>query len=104
MQVSQELEEAARLGGANWFQTVRHILLPLIKRGALYAWIVAFLSAFPELSASILLRNIGTDVVATAILDRILHHSTTINIKGNSYRLREKVKAGLIREPEVEES
>ena len=69
MQVSQELEEAARLGGANWFQTVRHILLPLIKRGALYAWIVAFLSAFPEISASILLRNIGTDVVATAILD-----------------------------------
>jgi iron(III) transport system permease protein len=69
MQVSQDLEEAARLGGANWFQTVRHILLPLIKRGAVYAWIVAFLSAFPEISASILLRNIGTDVVATAILD-----------------------------------
>ncbi len=69
MQVSQELEEAARLGGANWFQTVGYILLPLIKRGALYAWIVAFLSAFPEISASILLRNIGTDVVATAILD-----------------------------------
>lgn len=69
MQISQDLEEAARLGGANWFQTVRHILLPLIKRGALYAWIVAFLSAFPEISASILLRNIGTDVVATAILD-----------------------------------
>ena len=69
MQVSQDLEEAARLGGANWFQMVGHILLPLIKRGALYAWIVAFLSAFPEISASILLRNIGTDVVATAILD-----------------------------------
>jgi iron(III) transport system permease protein len=69
MQVGQELEEAARLGGANWFQTVWHILLPLIKRGALYAWIVTFLSAFPEISASILLRNIGTDVVATAILD-----------------------------------
>ena len=46
----------------------------------------------------------GDPVIATAILDRILHHSTTINIKGNSYRLREKVKAGLIREPEVEES
>jgi iron(III) transport system permease protein len=69
MQVSQDLEEAARLGGANWFQTVWHILLPLVKRGALYAWIVAFLSAFPEISASVLLRNIGTDVVATAILD-----------------------------------
>ena len=42
-------------------------------------------------------------MIATAILDRILHHSTTINIKGNSYRLREKVKAGLIREPGEEQ-
>jgi DNA replication protein DnaC len=46
----------------------------------------------------------GDPVIATAILDRILHHSTTVNIKGNSYRLKEKVKAGLIREPEPEEN
>ena len=46
----------------------------------------------------------GDSVIATAILDRILHHSTTINIKGNSYRLKEKVKAGLIHEPEIEPS
>lgn len=32
-------------------------------------------------------------VVASAILDRILHHSTTINIKGNSFRLKERKKA-----------
>ncbi len=35
-------------------------------------------------------------VLATAILDRLLHHSTTLNIKGESYRLREKRKAGLL--------
>jgi DNA replication protein DnaC len=35
-------------------------------------------------------------VLATAILDRLLHHATTINIKGESYRLREKRKAGLL--------
>ena len=29
-------------------------------------------------------------VLATAILDRLLHHATTVNIKGESYRLREK--------------
>src|SRR5512138_992531 len=29
-------------------------------------------------------------VLATAILDRLLHHATTVNIKGDSYRLREK--------------
>jgi DNA replication protein DnaC len=36
-------------------------------------------------------------VIASAILDRLLHHATTVNIKGDSYRLREKRKAGLMR-------
>lgn len=30
-------------------------------------------------------------VIVTAILDRLLHHSVVINIKGNSYRLKGKV-------------
>jgi len=30
------------------------------------------------------------DIIASAILDRLLHHSTVINIKGDSYRLKEK--------------
>jgi DNA replication protein DnaC len=34
-------------------------------------------------------------VLATAMLDRLLHYSTTINIRGESYRLREKRKAGV---------
>jgi len=33
-------------------------------------------------------------VIVTAFLDRLLHHSVVINIKGNSYRLREKVGKG----------
>ena len=41
----------------------------------------------------------GDQVIATAILDRLLHHATTINIKGESYRLKEKRKAGLLRTP-----
>ena len=39
----------------------------------------------------------GDRVIATAILDRILHHAITINIRGNSYRLKDKLKAGLVR-------
>ncbi|EFJ3752563.1 ATP-binding protein [Escherichia coli] len=38
----------------------------------------------------------GDHVLATAILDRLLHHSTTLNIKGESYRLKEKRKAGVL--------
>lgn len=39
----------------------------------------------------------GDTVIASAILDRLLHHATTVNIKGESYRLKEKRKAGLLR-------
>jgi hypothetical protein len=40
--------------------------------------------------------------VSTAILDRLLHHSTTINIRGESYRLKDRRKAGLVPRPEEE--
>ena len=39
----------------------------------------------------------GDPVIATAILDRLLHHSHAINIRGESYRLREKRRSGLLR-------
>jgi DNA replication protein DnaC len=37
----------------------------------------------------------GDRVIAAAILDRVLHHAITVNIRGNSYRLKDKLKAGL---------
>jgi len=39
----------------------------------------------------------GDEVLATATLDRLLHHSHTLMITGESYRLREKRKSGLFR-------
>lgn len=38
----------------------------------------------------------GDPVVATAILDWLLHHSAVITIRGDSYRLREKRRFGLL--------
>jgi DNA replication protein DnaC len=38
----------------------------------------------------------GDQIIATAILDRLLHHSTTINIRGESYRLKDRRRAGLL--------
>ena len=43
----------------------------------------------------------GDRIIATAILDRILHHAITINIRGNSYRLKDKLKAGLVKPVEA---
>jgi DNA replication protein DnaC len=45
----------------------------------------------------------GDRVIATAVLDRILHHAITLNIRGNSYRLKDKLKAGLVRPVEATE-
>lgn len=45
----------------------------------------------------------GDHVLATAILDRLLHHATTLNIKGESYRLKEKRKAGLLGQAQAQQ-
>ncbi|MEL6153178.1 transposase, partial [Aeromonas hydrophila] len=41
----------------------------------------------------------GDAALTSAMLDRILHHSHVVQIKGESYRLKQKRKAGLITEP-----
>ena len=38
---------------------------------------------------------LGDTVIASAALDRLLHHSHVLNIRGESFRLREKRPAGL---------
>ena len=39
---------------------------------------------------------LGDTVIATAMLDRLLHHSHVLNIRGESHRLRDKRQAGLL--------
>jgi len=46
---------------------------------------------------------IGDPTLADAILDRLLHHSQVITIRGDSYRLREKRRSGLIKTPALPE-
>ena len=41
----------------------------------------------------------GDAVLTAAMLDRILHHSTIVNINGESFRLKDKRKAGLLAGP-----
>ena len=42
---------------------------------------------------------LGDTVIATAVLDRLLHHSHVLNIRGESYRLKDKRRAGLLVTP-----
>ena len=43
----------------------------------------------------------GDEVVASAILDRLLHHSTVVNIKGESYRIKDRRKIGLLQRGQI---
>lgn len=77
--------------------------LPLDRQGA--NLIFQLISRRYERGAVIITSNqsltgwgdvFGDAIIATAILDRLLHHAVTINVKGESYRLKEKRKAGLL--------
>ncbi|HAT8866524.1 TPA: IS21-like element helper ATPase IstB [Legionella pneumophila] len=43
----------------------------------------------------------GNTALTSAMLDRILHHAQVIQIKGDSYRLKDKTKAGIIKNKNV---
>jgi DNA replication protein DnaC len=45
----------------------------------------------------------GDTITATTILERILNHSTTINIRGESYRLKDRRRAGLLPRPDEQQ-
>ena len=47
---------------------------------------------------------IGDAVVATATLDRLLHHGHVVTIRGNSYRLHEKRRSGLLKASTIVEN
>lgn len=66
-QVDPSLEEAARITNASWLQTIRLILVPLIRPGLLVAWLLVFIPALGELSATVLLYTSGTETIAVAI-------------------------------------
>ena len=52
--VSVSQEEASAVSGVGWLRTVRGIVLPQLRVGVAAAWVVAFVLAFGELGASIL--------------------------------------------------
>ena len=41
----------------------------------------------------------GEAVLTAAMLDRLLHHATVVQIGGESYRLKDKRRAGVVAKP-----
>ena len=63
-----ELELMARTSGANWIQTMRYILLPLLRPAIVSAWLMLFVIFIRELGATILLYAQGTETISVALV------------------------------------
>lgn len=68
LQIAPELEEASRVFGAGEFKTLITITVPLIIPSIVYTWILVFIMAIPELSASVILRGFGTQTISTSLI------------------------------------
>ncbi len=66
--IGGELEESARASGASWAQTLRLIVLPLIKPALVAAWLMLFVIFIRELGATILLYAQGTETLSVAMV------------------------------------
>jgi iron(III) transport system permease protein len=69
VQIHPELEEAAKICGSSFVNTMYKIFLPLVKPGVVSAMTLLTLLSVRELSASIFLYNHRTIVLSIAIFD-----------------------------------
>jgi len=68
MQVSTELEEAARTAGASRGRISREITLPLIRHGLLGSWLLVFMIFEREYSTGVYLLAPGTEVIGAQLV------------------------------------
>ena len=86
LQLSNELEEAARVSGSSQFTTIWRITLPLIRPAIAYSWIFGFVQAFTEVGASSVLSGAQNPVSATALL----------NLYDSNYGLQRACAVGVV--------
>ncbi len=66
--INPELEASARASGATWWQTMRWILLPLLRPALTASWLMLFVIFVRELGATILLYAQGTETISVALV------------------------------------
>ena len=66
-QLTPSIEQAARSLGANWYENLRRVILPILKGGMATAWVLVFIDTLKELPATLLLRPTGFDTLPVRI-------------------------------------
>jgi iron(III) transport system permease protein len=68
-QVHDSLEEAAQVSGANWLQTFRDVVVPLIRPGLFAGWFLVFMPALRELTISSLLWSARHETIGVMVFN-----------------------------------
>ena len=70
-QIPPSMIEAAQMAGANWFEVLRFILLPLSKKALLTAWMIGFIFSLRENSMTMLLYPPGAEPLPVYIVTQM---------------------------------
>lgn len=66
-QIHDSLEEAGQAAGAGRLRVIRDITFPLLRPGMVAGWILIFISAFNELTVSVLIWTSGAETIGVWI-------------------------------------
>lgn len=71
-QLSFDIEECSRVHGASWLQTLWYILIALSWPAFAVGWILTFFGIMRELSASVLLYSINSEVLSVVMVRMLI--------------------------------
>ena len=71
-QLSFDIEECSRVHGASWLQTLWRILIALSWPAFAVGWILTFFGIMRELSASVLLYSVGSEVLSVVMVRMLI--------------------------------
>lgn len=68
MQVSQDLDKAARVIGADWWIACSRVLIPMMRPALVACFTLLFISCFKEYATAIFIFAPGSEVIGTSLL------------------------------------
>jgi iron(III) transport system permease protein len=71
-QLSFDIEECSRVHGASWWQTIWRILIALAWPAFAVGWLLTFFGIMRELSASILLYSVSSEVLSVVMVRMLI--------------------------------
>jgi iron(III) transport system permease protein len=78
LSIHGELEQSARIHGANWWKATYKILLPLLRPGIFSAWLMSFVIFVREFSSVMFLYTNGTEVMSVVFFLLMERHSARL--------------------------